>query len=44
MAESCEYCGRFMKQVWYRTNDHDDSWVDYWSCSLNEKHKKDSNA
>lgn len=39
--ERCEYCGRFMKHIWFQANDHDDSWEDYWTCSRNEQHKAD---
>lgn len=32
MSERCDYCGRFMKHVWYLTGEHDDDWQDYWTC------------
>lgn len=41
MGEPCEYCGRFMKHVWYLATDEPDSWEDYWKCSQQDKHIKD---
>ena len=32
MSERCDICGRFMKQIWYQTNDEPDSWQDYYTC------------
>lgn len=39
VAERCDFCGRFLKQVWYQASDEPDSWQDYWSCSQDAKHK-----
>ncbi|ROS28893.1 hypothetical protein EDF22_0624 [Rathayibacter sp. PhB127] len=32
-------CGRFMKQVWFLTGEHDDDWQDDWICK-NPRHKE----
>ena len=39
--ERCDYCGRFMKHIWYLDGDEPDAWVDYWSCVKWEQHKQD---
>ncbi len=41
MTEPCEYCGRFMKQVWYLASDEPNDWQDYWDCGQMDKHKAD---
>lgn len=37
----CEFCGRFMKHHWAQSNDHEDSWYDWWDCGQIEKHKRE---
>lgn len=39
--ERCEFCGRFMKQIWFQSSDEPDSWQDYWRCSQDKKHRED---
>lgn len=41
MRERCDFCGRFLKQEWYLTNDEPDGWQDAWSCSQDAKHRVD---
>lgn len=41
MGEPCQFCGRFMKHVWFLATDEPDSWEDYWECSRNEQHRID---
>lgn len=41
LDNQCGFCGRFMKENWFLTNDEPDGWQNYWSCSLDEKHKRE---
>lgn len=39
--QRCDYCGRFMRHVWFRVGDDPDGWDDYWSCFKDPQHKLD---